>query len=164
MLTMNGHYAQTDCPKNLKFLLLLLYGSGNMHIKFHVTGPMGLRNIIVKPKKVSKKHCKEFKKKYFGTSNAPILMKFDMKFRERLKFHQKKFRSDSFNGLAAMTLHTRKHSILRVPFHLSFPGPLESWNISKNGPECQFSKSLPNLQDGLSNKLNYKMFLISIRP
>ena len=111
MFTMNGHYAQTNCPKNLKFFLLLLYGSGNMHIKFHVTGPMGLRNIIVKPKKVSKKRCKELKKKDFGTSNAPILMKFGMKFRERLKFLQKKFRSDSFNGLAAMPLHTTKHSI-----------------------------------------------------
>ena len=97
MFTMNEHYAQTNCPKNSKFVLLLLYGSGNMHIKFHVTGPMGLRNIIVKPKKVSKKRCKEFKKKYFGTSNAPILMKFGMKFRERLKFLQKKFRSDSLN-------------------------------------------------------------------
>ena len=68
-----------------------------MHIKFHVTGPLGLQNIIVKPKKVSKKRCKESKNDDFGTSNGPILMKFGMKFRERLQFIQKKFRSDSVN-------------------------------------------------------------------
>ena len=94
---MHGRYAQTNCPKNLKFVLLLANGLRNMHIKFHVTGPLGLQNIIVKPKKVSKKRCKESKNDDFGTSNGPILMKFGMKFRERLQFIQKKFRSDSVN-------------------------------------------------------------------
>ena len=72
-----------------------------MHIKFHLTGPL------------SKKHCKESKNEDFGTSNGSILLKFGMKFRERLKFIQKKFGSDSVNGSAPMALHTRKHRILR---------------------------------------------------
>ena len=62
---------------------------------------------------MSKKHCKESKNEDFGTSNGPILMKFGMKFRERLKFIQKKFGSDSVNGSAPLTVHTRTHRILR---------------------------------------------------
>ena len=83
---MHGRYAQTNRPKNLKFVLLLTNGLRNMHIKFHLTGPLGLRNIIVKPKKVSKKHCKESKNEDFGTSNGPILMKFGMKFPKTVQF------------------------------------------------------------------------------